>query len=827
MTKMDIQGAQGMQLIFPASYLSSQLSMTGLLVVLGLGGKPHLAADVAIVQAAALALFYAFSGNARNLIFKPGQPASAPSLLAVRLVLMLPLGIGVYYLGSVLGGVAWDLALILILRKTVEWLSEIQLSEAERDQDAAFAWRHLILQSGLLIIAALWAISGTSGLMAVLTAWALVPLLMSFSYLQGALKGPRTTGIHVGMLLPHLGSTAVMGIGVYVFRLTLLLLVGKATAGDLFTAFAIGGILGSVFAAGLGPSLVLHEQQTGQKHMPSWLRDILILAVLSGLALTLMAYFAPGLSALSGKEPLFWQAVGLSLVGGVVMVLAQRQRLRDLQNGTEDDVFAPDVLANILIVAIVPFTFFTFGQDSLSWLYLCNAIVALIFYWMADSKRAEGIFGLAYADKLRAVLAVLLIFPIFVNLETGLFRSPLLNYESGGVLSKLPIPLSVIACYAGIALLGNYRQAKLGLGMIFGSFVLMVLSTVATAYNNPSEQQAKIILLVQYILPMFGLVLGMMYGGYQRNEYLVEKAILIVTAILVPAQLTATWVQGHMLLTPYLYLFSIYQHLQYVPVVVVCGYLVALYSLWDQPLWRRLIITLAPLLGFYAMASESLLAIGIVLAGCAAFLAYRTYLDGEKKNRVAKWVMGSLILVSTMAYYLTAHLLGDWIGGSNGTIINAEVLYETHKLTGTGMTNVLNRFDYWLFYLRNITSDPLTFIFGHSSPPDRKVFTSAHNYYLDYIYNYGVMAALVIIGMVIFTVIQLYRNRKLVFSTSSLVGLTLVVLFLLIPDSLLKVGMRQPYPGIITFFLWGLLLARMESLQSKHIRPISSTSVLP
>jgi hypothetical protein len=49
--------------------------------------------------------------------------------------------------------------------------------------------------------------------------------------------------------------------------------------------------------------------------------------------------------------------------------------------------------------------------------------------------------------------------------------------------------------------------------------------------------------------------------------------------------------------------------------------------------------------------------------------------------------------------------------------------------------------------------------------------------------------------------------------SAPMAGLTIVVLFLVIPDNLLKVGMRQPYPGIITFFLWGLLLARLESLR--------------
>jgi hypothetical protein len=38
-------------------------------------------------------------------------------------------------------------------------------------------------------------------------------------------------------------------------------------------------------------------------------------------------------------------------------------------------------------------------------------------------------------------------------------------------------------------------------------------------------------------------------------------------------------------------------------------------------------------------------------------------------------------------------------------------------------------------------------------------------------------------------------------------GVVGVVLFFLLADNMLKVGMRQPYPGIITFFLWGIVIS--------------------
>lgn len=809
---MNSRGSRILNLIFPVSYLSSQLSMTGLLIVLGLDGNPQFAADVAIVQAAALALYFAFSGNARNLIFKAGPLVSARSLLLVRLVLMLPLGIGVFYLGSILGGVAWDISLILILRKSVEWLNEIHLSEVEREQDTSFAWKHLILQLALIGVVVLWIATKTPGLMLIFTAWAIAPLFISASYLQTVLKRQYAIEFRARTLLPHLGSTAVVGISVYVFRLVLLMVVDKAAAGDLFTAFAIGGVLGSVFAMGLGPSLVLHEQRTGQRQMPTWLGGALILAMIAGISLALVSHFAPDLEMFSVKDAFFWQAIGLSLVGGVMMVLAQRHRLRDLQNGTEDDVFAPDVLANISIVAIIPIIFLAFGRIGLSWLYLLNAMIALVFYGMTDFKRAIGSITRHHANRLRVGLAVLLVLPVFVSLKDGLFRGVRIpSWNSGGDFQKLPIPLSVFGCYLGIVLLGNFRRANLGLAMIFLSFTLMVLSTVVVSPDGQLSGRSKLILLMQYLLPMFGLVLGMMFEDHRQDVALVEKAMLVVVAAVVPSQLILSWSQGYVWLSSYVYLFSIYQHLQYVPVIVVGVYLVALYSLWCEGNWRRLIIALAPVMGIYVAASASMLAAAFIVGGTILFAIYRIGIANVTARRGKEWIIALLVLIAWPAYYLLVRYLPDIIANafSKGTYLYIQ------KFTLEQMPSVQDRIGTWLFYLRGIFSSPATFLLGHIGPPDRGVWASAHNYYLDFIYNFGGFAMLAIIGLVVFTAIRLYQERRAIMMSPSLIGLTVVVMFLVIPDNLLKVGMREPYSGIMTFFLWGLLLARIEKLRAK------------
>jgi len=44
-------------------------------------------------------------------------------------------------------------------------------------------------------------------------------------------------------------------------------------------------------------------------------------------------------------------------------------------------------------------------------------------------------------------------------------------------------------------------------------------------------------------------------------------------------------------------------------------------------------------------------------------------------------------------------------------------------------------------------------------------------------------------------------------------GLTGVVLYLILIDNNLKVTLRQPYPGILFAFLWGIFLNKIMRLQ--------------
>src|SRR5262245_17236933 len=97
-------------LAYPLTYIATTSSLTLLLIFAGLLGDGRLAADLAVAQGAAIATFYAFSANARNLILQRDAKAGVADLIAARIALILPLCATAYFLSVGVAAVPASLA---------------------------------------------------------------------------------------------------------------------------------------------------------------------------------------------------------------------------------------------------------------------------------------------------------------------------------------------------------------------------------------------------------------------------------------------------------------------------------------------------------------------------------------------------------------------------------------------------------------------------------------------------------------------------------------------------------------------------------------------
>jgi hypothetical protein len=125
-------------------------------------------------------------------------------------------------------------------------------------------------------------------------------------------------------------------------------------------------------------------------------------------------------------------------------------------------------------------------------------------------------------------------------------------------------------------------------------------------------------------------------------------------------------------------------------------------------------------------------------------------------------------------------------------------------------SNVQERFDDWTIFGQGIIESTRTILVGHPQPMPREIKSSPHNWYVDMVYTFGVVGLLPVFTLIVYTIYLCCKQRKELHSQTW--WLAAIVFYLVVIDSNFKVTLRQPYPGIFAYFLWGLLLSRMRAL---------------
>jgi hypothetical protein len=365
-----------------------------------------------------------------------------------------------------------------------------------------------------------------------------------------------------------------------------------------------------------------------------------------------------------------------------------------------------------------------------------------------------------------------------------------------------------------VVLLVRYGEAGIGFAVVFAWFVVLTFASLIVTQGNLADQSRKFLLLFQFLIPALALVLGELFGGSTRIVRLVAIAFFAVLVATVPAQLirsvTAHQNEGNFLFHD-LWIFSIYQHTEYVATVYVCAYFAALLALWQHPRLRKALFILGFLMAAYAAASFSVTTAACVLAG-SVLLVVRWWPDN-----VARWLAGGMVVTLAVFYVLAkdSALLRAKMDTSSDAIAArlAEapaVPIDHHEVRHVpGPLQV--RLFYWKLYATHIGDSPQAALFGHREVIDRTVAPSAHNYYLDYVYNFGAIALLPLAWLLFYTLSMIWRRRAEVWADAGLLGLCFVVLFALAVENMVKVPLRQPYPGIFFFFVWGLLIAQLRT----------------
>jgi hypothetical protein len=453
-----------------------------------------------------------------------------------------------------------------------------------------------------------------------------------------------------------------------------------------------------------------------------------------------------------------------------------------------------------------------------------------------QSREQHKLFNVFF---LQAICLFVFLFPLFFQLSGVIFTDEGATFNSEGNLLLIPLPIASVTCFIGIVALIRLEKNHFGVGFVFSVFMLMMLSTLVSTAAQGEMELAKYILLIQFLLPMFALVLGQLYLE-PRTDYLKFEAIaLYVLLIIIPFQMIATVMAGTGMLTPSLYIFSLYQHLQYLPEVFVSLYFLTVVTLFENKVLKYIIIFLAPWVGAYIAAALSIITILVaVVLGVISLIAlvYR----GQK---VSASLLIVLLGVSFLSYYpsveknatytqkydLNTGMVGSGVYRLKLTkkdltkekvekliteyvqeIKIKEDKYSQYLIYRFLPANIKERLIYWDFYGKGVIESPKIFLFGHKDRPHRDLYPSAHNYYLDLIYHFGIISLLPFIYLISLLITKSFKVIADGKATSELFVLLAIVLFFIFIDNFLKVSSRQPYSGMVTFFLWGKLLSQLS-----------------
>jgi hypothetical protein len=374
------------------------------------------------------------------------------------------------------------------------------------------------------------------------------------------------------------------------------------------------------------------------------------------------------------------------------------------------------------------------------------------------------------------IISIGLVTPIFFQLKGAIFADKMTNYDGNGDLFSTPIPFSIIACSVGILLFTNIRQAKVPVLFVLLSFTLMLVSFIVSAlWENQPLAISKFVLLAQFTVPMLGLILGFSWQDSRVTKQeapIFEAATLIVLALIMPTQILFTFIQEAHPLTPWMYFFSVYQHLQYVPVILVGLFWWVCIELFDHRWARRLSLSLVFIVSCYAMVAMSIQAILLCVIGAISLIwirgANRQTLSGLCLVVAGLFVSlqmdgGGFKVVSAIqkkeASEIRTMHWSDKLGASEHTTDTEtnEPMQAPPKVTLPGLHQ---RLALGQLYISKLIDNPRWLAFGDPASIQRRIAPSAHNYFLDLVANFGLLEIVPTIALIFITLYRLIASKK-------------------------------------------------------------------
>lgn len=511
--------------IFPLCFIFNSLSLSLLVIAFSFSGNEIFAAEISVMQAAISGLLYALSSNSRVTILS-GRDNIFDKLLVLRIYALIPLVYLSYILVGAIGEFNLFLFVVILLRRISEWIADLFLSDLERESNYSKGIIFIIVQAILLCLLVYNIYRGLNYYLLIII-WCISPIVVYswFKFKNSFIIYYIPSKIFNNYDITHFGSSIVIGLTLFIFRASVVTIFGKETAGSLLSAFAIGGMMGAIFATSYAPTLAKNELETEGIHFNKRFHLILIpLFIAIGSYLIYLPFIENTPVIFHEKSNLFWSAVGYSCFASVIIYYAQLYRNRLLIVSKDNVLFGADILASISTIFSINLLYLIFGINGGAALALVQSILMLIFY-ISSYRTSNSIFILSFY----AILCLIAL-PVFFKVEI----SNLSSINSIAVMFDVNVyfPISFFFIFLFLILIGNFQNAKNSFICISIYYIIIYLSYFFVT-NNDSNDWIKLLTITKYLLPPLALVLGEIVGKSIRSKQISNRDLFFFLLIVI------------------------------------------------------------------------------------------------------------------------------------------------------------------------------------------------------------------------------------------------------------------------------------------------------
>ena len=761
------------------NYAINFFSLNILVISLYLFDFKKLVNETALLVSFVILICQIFSGNSRTLVLANKNFINADEVIFLRLLFLFPITIFSFIFVYAYDFSDISFASSIIFLVLSQWVYEIYLSKQEINSKKIIYCHFLFTFVAFLLVLVSLYLQSIFFLKIIIFIYSIIIFYFSISYFFRSKRSISKIFIDIKSLFRILifssyGSSLSIAVSNFFFRYLLIKLVSEDLSSALIICFMAGSFPVSLFTQIIGASLLRFKINFRIVFKIFLIIFVCILFLVIFLTKDLL--FDINSRVLELHE-IYRLTISFSLIGIYPMMLGLFRRQFYLSHSSKRETFFYlDVIYSLAIILVIPFLYITNNVNYFSFSFLITGFLSFFIFNFSKLLNKKTIINF---------FIFLIPVPIFFSFFDGLkkFSFVILDRSkfSDDFIDFFILPLPISCFVVPLLLISLLSDKKNNTNTIyFVSFSFFIALFSLSLFNRFNF--SNFLNLAQFYLPIIAIVCGEIVGSSKKYYLKFLRFFMIVALTVIISQILSTIIYKTDSLNPDIFFLYVYQTEQYSSLALIFIFFIYI----QKNLFNKTDIN-----SYYKSFSVSLILLVYVylshnLLLYLYLLLYIIFLIAFTKKYILNYCIFLFFLILTI-YFTEVHL----------TFNLSEFL--------------INRSYWYSIYFTEIISSPYNLLFGSNINNELYKNTSGiYNYYLDFIYNFGLVSLIPFVILVFLTIRKtLLLKRNFILDTQQATKFFILILTLFI-DSFLKVSLKQPYIGIIIFFIWGMYYSNLN-----------------